>query len=1060
MSNTKLITWNVKGINNVVKRRKVLSSLKKEGAHIALIQETHLSDLEHVKLRRDWVGQVFYSSFNSKSRGVAILLHKRLPFTLEKCIKDNEGRYVIISGFLYGERLILGCIYSPNTFEASFYSKLLADLSSDASPLVVLGGDMNACLEPELDQRPVKSTCPSRMGKAIKALCCDLNLYDTWRILNPKTRDYTFFSRPHNSLSRIDYFFASRQALDRIRTCTIKAMAISDHSLVDLELTPPYFDPAARHWRLNPSLLSNPTFVSMLEEQLMLFFSTNDTSEVSASTLWETAKAYIRGVIISYSSAKRKETLRQQLHLESQVSALEREFKHSLSKSSRLKLDAARSALDNFLTQKAETAIFYARHRLYESANKPGRLLARLARGRVESNVIASLKDDKGVTFFENKHLVNIMKCFYQNLYSPESLNDTGEQANFLGRIDLPTLSEESRDRLCRPVTKEEVFETIKSLLGGKAPGPDGFCPEFYKKMARLVVEPLTRMYTESFEHGELPPTLNLANISLILKKGKPSDCCSSYRPISLIGVDCKLLSKLLARRLEALLPALIKPDQTGFIRNRFSHSNVRRLLNVIQHANCSQERILCVALDAAKAFDRVEFEYLFEVLQKFGLGPEFIRWIRLLYSAPMARVLVNGIASEAFRLGRGTRQGCPLSPLLFALAIEPLAEAIRCADNILGVNLCGTVHKLALYADDVILFLTQPESSVPALISTIELFGKFSGYKINFDKSEALPLGDFGDKSALPNFPFKWSDSGFTYLGVKISANLNNMCKLNLSPVLSSIKSDLIRWFDLPLSWLGRVSLIKMNVLPRILYPMQMLPLRINNSVFSDIDKAISRFIWHGKKPRLSLKTLRLTRENGGLSLPDFKLYNWTCHMRIVHGWLKHFMDPTQETQIDAWHCPLLSPLSLAVNKKSLLPVKVKNSPIMMNTIRTWERLVKPTQSKDPTPALHPIIQNKAFPPGLDTNIFQCWYNLGIKIVRDLFEGDRLLSFDQIRTKFGVPSQHFYGYLQVRHFIDSLGLTKTQPVTSPVDSFLLQCQHNKKIASFFLQETTVPHSM
>lgn len=130
MSVTKLTTWNVKGINNVVKRRKILSSLKKEGAHIAFLQETHLSDFEHAKLRRDWVDQVFYSSFNSKSRGVAILLHKRLPFTLEKCYKDSEGRYVIISGLLYGEKLILGCIYSPNTFEASFYSKLIAVLSS------------------------------------------------------------------------------------------------------------------------------------------------------------------------------------------------------------------------------------------------------------------------------------------------------------------------------------------------------------------------------------------------------------------------------------------------------------------------------------------------------------------------------------------------------------------------------------------------------------------------------------------------------------------------------------------------------------------------------------------------------------------------------------------------------------------------------------------------------------------------------------------------------------------------------------------------------------------
>ena len=124
-------------------------------------------------------------------RGVAILLHKRLPFALEKFIKDHKWRYVIISGFLYGERLILGCIYSPNTFEASLYSKLMADLSSSTSPLIVVGRDLNACLEPELDHCPVKSTHPSRMAVATKVLCCDLNLFDAWRILNPKMKDYS-----------------------------------------------------------------------------------------------------------------------------------------------------------------------------------------------------------------------------------------------------------------------------------------------------------------------------------------------------------------------------------------------------------------------------------------------------------------------------------------------------------------------------------------------------------------------------------------------------------------------------------------------------------------------------------------------------------------------------------------------------------------------------------------------------------------------------------------------------------------------------------------------------
>lgn len=129
-----MVSLNVKGVGHVVKRQKTISFLKRENAQITLLQETHLTDLEHIKLRRSWVGQVFYSSFNSHSRGVAILVHKKLPFTLDEVIKDDEGRFVIISGFLDGERILIGSAYGPNMFEPSFFSRLLAATSSHLTP--------------------------------------------------------------------------------------------------------------------------------------------------------------------------------------------------------------------------------------------------------------------------------------------------------------------------------------------------------------------------------------------------------------------------------------------------------------------------------------------------------------------------------------------------------------------------------------------------------------------------------------------------------------------------------------------------------------------------------------------------------------------------------------------------------------------------------------------------------------------------------------------------------------------------------------------------------------
>ena len=365
-------------------------------------------------------------------------------------------------------------------------------------------------------------------------------------------------------------------------------------------------------------------------------------------------------------------------------------------------MEAVRSAVNQLLTKKAESAIFFAKHRLYESGNKPGRLLARLARGRTESNTIPSLLDDNQVRHYKTKDINKIMRQFYQKLYSSECELSEERRKEFLDKVSLKSLAEEQKEKLTAPVTEKEVRAAIPSLKGGRAPGPDGFCPEFYKKLTHLIVGPLTDMYLDSFGIGHLPPTLNLANITLILKKDKPSDICGSFRPISLINVDSKLLLKLLATRLEKLLLSLINTDQTGFIQNRLSLTNVRRLVNIIQYSSQKNHRGLAVSLDTEKAFDRIEWEYLFDVLGRFGLGGEFLKWIKILYNSPQACIVTNGTQLSPFPLCRGTRQGCPLSPLLSALALEPLAEAIRQHKDVHGMMIGGTTHKIALYADDI----------------------------------------------------------------------------------------------------------------------------------------------------------------------------------------------------------------------------------------------------------------------------------------------------------------------------------------------------------------------
>ena len=231
-----------------------------------------------------------------------------------------------------------------------------------------------------------------------------------------------------------------------------------------------------------------------------------------------------------------------------------------------------------------------------------------------------------------------------------------------------------------------------------------------------------------------------------------------------------------------------------------------------------------------------------------------------------MAAVLTGGYRSKNFKIRRGNRQGCPLSPLIFFTVIEPLAEAIRQDPVLCGVDVAGKRQNISLYADDVLLFISNPTVSIAQLIQTITLFGTFSGYKINYTKSEAMPFGNSQQMHTPPPlFPFKWSPSGFIYLGTFITPKFDLMYKANFNPLLDRIKQDLVRWRAPPLTWLGPIALLKTNILPRLLS-------RSTHRTVKQLNSWFSSFIWKKQRCLIKMSTLQLPVDQGGLELPDIK--------------------------------------------------------------------------------------------------------------------------------------------------------------------------------------------
>lgn len=154
----------------------------------------------------------------------------------------------------------------------------------------------------------------------------------------------------------------------------------------------------------------------------------------------------------------------------------------------------------------------------------------------------------------------------------------------------------------------------------------------------------------------------------------------------------------------------------------------------------------------------------------------------------PEAAVQTNGYISSYFELGRGTRQGSPLSPLLFCLVMEPLAAAIRRDDIFPGVTYNGFTHKLMMFADDILLLVSDPVVSIPSLLNTINAFSKISGYKVNWDKSEALPLTKFCPSSLFQAGRFRWPKQGLKYLGILFPSKLEDIVKVNFDPLIQGL--------------------------------------------------------------------------------------------------------------------------------------------------------------------------------------------------------------------------------------------------------------------------------
>jgi hypothetical protein len=807
-----------------------------------------------------------------------------------ECSKDNEGRLLNIVVQNQDSGFILANSYFPNdhkvgiTFAEKVYLKILEMQYKYPDFLTIAAGDYNVCMKINDSINRLTSNSEKLLSKTITDNNKITNLIDAYRAIH---KEGGFTWRRGTCYSRLDYIFISATLIQQIsRVDHDWSFESSDHAAVMISFSNKNMQKKGPGiTKVNSEILNNPTVSTQIEKEVSEMMNQTDNTWNPHMKL-EFLKVAIRTVFSVKVGELRKNLNSNIVELEEESNQLE-DLKISIVKSSNSaevqnkinSVDSAicsiKSKLIQLRTELSNRLAFQSKAKWFEYGEKSNKFFLNLLRSKQNQKLISSIRN--GNKEYNGTQVIGGIRDFYKDLYSAAPRQNFSRE-NFYR--NCPKLTNEQAISVDSTLTISELYNALKSCKNS-SPGPDGIPYLVYIKLWKIAGPIIMDSWKYSVEKNALPPSHYESVITLLPKEGKDTRDIKNWRPITLSNCDAKIITKALSNKVSKVLDSIIDPSQTAYVPGRSVADNLRTNLFLKNYCEKRNINSVLISLDAKKAFDSVNHQYIEETLRIYGFGEGFIGVFKLLYSNITARILVNGFLSESIKIERGVKQGDALSCAIFIICIDPLLRNINSSESIKGIDIKHGKDKIIFkggaFADDISVICINDNSSIQGVFDEYNKLTQRSGLELNAEKTEILKLNNAVQLFIRLTYNNKMVEiktvSKLKICGIYYCNNIDEEYTLNVLEKIDKLGLKIKQWVPRQLTIEGKVLIVKTFGISQLIYNMQSYEFREVD--LKNAERQIFQFIWSSKDnykgiDRISRSIMKNNYEQGGMKVTD----------------------------------------------------------------------------------------------------------------------------------------------------------------------------------------------